>query len=93
MQESSAQDDLLAELLELAGRLNVEVRRLPMGGAGGGLATLRGRRILFVDLDAPTDVQLDVSAQGLARLDLAAALEGVYIRPALRALLEGADRD
>jgi len=79
--------DLLGELLELAEQLGVQVRRASMGGSGGGLATLRGQPILFVDTDAPAEVQLEKSAAGLSRL--ADRIEQIYVRPALRALLEG----
>ncbi len=86
MTDTPAHEDLLAELLELAEQLGVEVRRAALGGAGGGLAVLRGKHILFVDADASGDVQLEKSAAGLSRL--AERLETVYVKPALRALLE-----
>jgi hypothetical protein len=80
------QDELLAELLALAEGLGIEVRRSAMGGDGGGLAVLRGKRILFVDSEAPPEVQLERSAGGLARLSN--ELESIYIKPALRAMLD-----
>ena len=43
---------VLAELLDLAEKLGIEVRRELLGGDGGGLCLLRGRRVLFVDTGA-----------------------------------------
>jgi hypothetical protein len=86
MDEPLEHDDLVAELIDLAGQLGVEVRRLPMGGEGGGLAVLRGKQILFVDTDAPSEIRLEKTAAGLSRL--AGRLEGVFVRPVLRAMLE-----
>jgi len=79
-------DDLLAELLDLAAQIGLEVRHAPLGGAGGGLARLRGREILFVDTDADGAVQLEKTAAALSRL--APRLEGIYIKPAIRAMIE-----
>jgi hypothetical protein len=87
MTPSGQGEELLGELLDLAGQLGLEVRRLPLGGSGGGLATLRGKQILFLDTDADSDVLLDRTAAGLSRL--ADRFESVYLRPAVRALLEG----
>jgi hypothetical protein len=80
-------EQLLGEMIELAEQLGIEVRQSSMGGAGGGLATLRGRRILFVDLDAPVEFRLDRAADGLATLG--DELETIYVRPALRELIGG----
>jgi hypothetical protein len=87
MTPSGQGEDLLGELLELAGQLGLEVRRLPLGGAGGGLATLRGKQILYLDTEADSAMQLERTAAGLSRL--AERFESVYLKPAVRALLEG----
>ena len=77
--------DLLDQLVELVGQLDIEVRRADLGGAGGSLVTLRGREVLFVDTSADPDDQLQRLAPDVARLP---ALENVFIIPELRQLLE-----
>jgi len=72
------------ELLELAARLGVQVRHAHLGGSGGGLATVRGQRVLFVDQDADPEDQLEVVAKAMSRLDL----ENVFLRPDVRELIE-----
>jgi len=42
----------LSWLTELAERLDIAVRYEHLGGDGGGLCTVKSRRMLFVDLDA-----------------------------------------
>ena len=86
MGQAGQGEDLLGDLLELAEQLGLEVRQAPLGGEGGGLAKLRGKEILFVDIDAPGDVQLEKTAAALSRL--ADRLETIYVKPAVRALLE-----
>ncbi|MCG3178950.1 MAG: hypothetical protein BIFFINMI_01280 [Phycisphaerae bacterium] len=84
-QEHADNVRLLEDLLELADPLGVEVRRQAMGGEGGGLAILRGRRVLFIDTDARIEQQLEKSADGLSRL--AGEMETIYVKPAIRDLL------
>jgi len=73
------------EIIDLARRLGVTVRHAPLGGAGGGLATVRGQRQIFVDLDADPAEQLAQTLTALARLD---GLDTVYVRPDVRALID-----
>ena len=74
-------------VLDVFGRLDIEVRHEGLGGAGGGLCTIRGKRVLFVDLDADPATRLETSARALAGL---AELEGLYISPVLRELIDRA---
>ena len=74
------------ELLLLAERLGITVRHAKLGGNGGGLAKVRGRRFLFVDLDADAADQLEQTAKGMAKVE---GLEGIFVRPDVRELLEG----
>lgn len=81
-------DDALAsaELEQLARRLGVEVRReaLPVPG---GLCQLRGRWTLFLDTALSVAEQVEVLVGALRRFDLSQ----VYVRPALRQLLEAGE--
>lgn len=74
------------EMIELARRLGVGVRHAHLGGAGGGLAVVRGRRQLFVDLDSDPEDQLERTARAMA--GLLGELDALYVRPDVRALLE-----
>lgn len=72
------------ELFDLCRRLDIEVRSEHLGGTGGGLCTLKGRRVLFVDLDADQATQFHRSAQSLGGLP---ELDNLYLSPALREAL------
>lgn len=84
MSESSSAFD---ELLALAQRLGITVRHAHLGGGGGGLARFNNQRQLFVDLDAAPDEQLEQTIKALAGVK---GLEGVFIRPDVRQMLDGA---
>ena len=76
--------DAKAELeivLEALDRLDVDVRRERCGGGGGGLCILKGKKIIFVDLDADDVTRLECSLQALAGLPDA---ETLFLPPAIR---------
>jgi len=75
------------ELIEAARRLGITVRHARLGGVGGGLAVLKGKRQLFIDLDALPEDQLDQTVTAMAGV---AELEGVFLRPELRRMIETA---
>jgi len=75
----------LEALCELAEDMGIEVRAEPMGGEGGGLCELRGRRVLFVDTLADLDERYDRTLSALAPLT---ELDQRYLLPELRADLE-----
>ncbi len=76
---------LLTELLDLADRMDIEIRQVYMSGEGGGLCNLRGRSVLFVDTAAPLPEQLARVAEALAGLD---HLEDQYLLPQVREILD-----
>lgn len=80
--DAIAQFDAAVELLE---RLNIDIRREHLGGGGGGLCSLRGRRTVFIDLDADIPTRLERTIRALAELP---ELESAYVTPALRELIE-----
>jgi hypothetical protein len=51
--------DLLAQALDLAGRLGYTVRQEWLAGNGGGGCELKGQKFLFVDLDLSPAEQLE----------------------------------
>lgn len=78
----SAVRDCLMSLLEAHG-VTVRIERLHHGD--GGLCTLRGKLLLFLDAAAPLKDQVDVCAGAvLHTLDI----ETVYVRPEIRQVLE-----
>jgi hypothetical protein len=58
--------ELLGHALDLAGRLGYTVREEWLGGNGGG-CTLKGRKLLFIDLALGPDEQLDQVLDALRR--------------------------
>ena len=71
----------LEALCELAEEIGIEVRAEPMGGDGGGLCELRGRRVLFVDTAADLANRYDHTLAALAPLT---ELDQRYLVPELR---------
>ncbi len=51
--------DLLEQALDVATRLGYAVRQEWFAGCGGGACELKGRKILFVDLDLGPEDRLD----------------------------------
>lgn len=80
--DAIAQFDAAVELL---GRLDIDIRQEHLGGGGGGFCRLRGRRTVFIDLDADIPTRLEQSLGALAGLP---ELESAYVTPALRELIE-----
>jgi hypothetical protein len=76
---------LLTVLLDMAENAGIEVRHEALGGEGGGLCILRGKRILFVDIRALLADRIARTAEALAGLD---ELEDCYILPQVREVLE-----
>jgi hypothetical protein len=66
--------ELLAEALDLAGRLGYELRQEWLGGNGGGACELRGAKILFLDLALGPAEQLDVVLDALRHEPASATL-------------------
>lgn len=75
----------LEALLELAEQLDITVRREPLGGEGGGLCHLRGRRVLFVDTQADLQTRFEKTAAAIAGLP---EVDQHYLLPELREELD-----
>ncbi|NLH14955.1 MAG: hypothetical protein GX455_00095 [Phycisphaerae bacterium] len=77
--------DILDALLELLGNCQVEIRKVPLGGQGGGLCRLRDRVVFFADTDASVGETTALAAQAVRqKLDI----EGVYLRPQIREIMD-----
>lgn len=75
----------LTELLDLAERLGVEVRQVPLDGQGGGICLLRGNLVLFVDTNAVIGDQIAKTAAAMGAIE---GIEDSYVLPEVRELLE-----
>lgn len=75
----------LEELLALAAEIGLEIRREPLGGAGGGYCVLRGKRVLFVDTLADLETRYEKTLAALAPLP---EIDTHYIRPDIREEIE-----
>lgn len=77
----------LERLLEAARQLDIDLRREPMTGEGGGLCRIKGRYVLFVDMLADPITRLERCVEALAGLP---GIDDIYLTPDLRERLEAA---
>lgn len=71
----------LESLLRVAEELEVEVRAEPMGGEGGGMCRLKGRRVLFVDTSADLATRYERTLAAMADLP---DMESWFVPPTVR---------
>jgi hypothetical protein len=76
---------ILDELLALLKDNDIKVRSEPMGGGGGGVCTVKGQSVLFVDTDSSTAERANVCAEAVAKL---VNIETIYLRPEVRRYIE-----
>jgi len=69
-------------LLEAGG---VTIRNEPLGGSGGGLCTVKGEQIFFVDTQAASADGAAICAEAVAKI---LDIENLYIRPEVRQFIE-----
>ncbi|TKJ37085.1 MAG: hypothetical protein CEE38_09285 [Planctomycetes bacterium B3_Pla] len=79
------EQQILEELLALLEANGVTIRNESLGGSGGGLCTIKGRQILFVDTQAPSIVTAAVCAEAVPKV---ADIEQIYIKPQVRQFIE-----
>ena len=72
---------ILEELFGLLESNSVIIRDEPLGGSGGGLCSLMGQRIFFMDTQAPSAVTAAICAITVSQV---MDIEQVYIKPEVR---------
>ena len=78
---------VLDQLMALFESRDVTVRTESLDESPGGLCRINGRHVLILNRHAPPEELLPVCARALGKL---VDLEGVYLRPEVRARLEHA---
>ncbi|MBN1807370.1 MAG: hypothetical protein JW837_19140 [Sedimentisphaerales bacterium] len=76
---------ILEELLALLESNRVAIRDEPLGGSGGGLCSIKGEKIFFVDTQAPYEVVAAICAEAIPKI---IDIERVYIKPEVRQFIE-----
>lgn len=71
----------IEQICKVMTRLDVDVRFENLGGMGGGMCRIKGRRLMILDLDSDELSRLDVAVAAMAELP---ELEGLYLPPAIR---------
>jgi hypothetical protein len=76
---------ILDDLLDLLTSNGITVRKESLGGQAGGYCSVKGQTIFFLDSDASAADSAAVCAEAVAEL---LDTENLYIRPAVRQLIE-----
>jgi len=76
---------ILEELLALLEASGVTIRNEPLGGSGGGLCTIKGENVFFVDTQAASADAAAICADAVLRL---LDIDKIYIRPEIRQFIE-----
>ena len=76
---------ILEELLALLEASNVSIRNEPLGGSGGGLCSIKGKQIFFVDTQAASSDSAALCAEAVAKI---VDIEKVFIKPQVRQFIE-----
>lgn len=79
------EQQILDELLELLQSGGVAVRSEALGGSGGGLCTIKGQKIFFLDTQASSGETAVVCAEAVSKT---VDIDNVYIRPEVRQFIE-----
>lgn len=76
---------ILEELLALLEANGVTIRNEPLGGSGGGLCTIKGKYIFFLDTEAASITSAVMCAEAISKV---ADIEQIYIKPQVRQFIE-----
>jgi hypothetical protein len=77
--------NILDELLVLLEANGVTIRNEPLGGSDGGLCTIKGQWIFFVDTQATSAVSAAICAEAVPKV---VDVEQIYIKPQIRQFIE-----
>jgi hypothetical protein len=70
-----------AAVLEVCSKLSIEVRSERLGGSGGGICKLKGKSIVFIDLDAEPEVRYERLVADLAKVP---QIDTIFLLPEIR---------
>jgi hypothetical protein len=76
---------IVEELLALLEANGVTIRHEPLGGSGGGLCTVKGEHIFFLDTEATSTEMAATCAEAVSKV---VDIETIYIRPEIREFIE-----
>jgi hypothetical protein len=76
---------ILQELLALLEANGITIRNEPLGGNGGGLCTIKGERLFFLDTQAPSMTAAIMCAEAVLKV---VDVEQIYIKPQVRQFIE-----
>ncbi|MHC4637119.1 MAG: hypothetical protein ACYTBP_17035 [Planctomycetota bacterium] len=79
------QQQILEELIGLLEENTVTVRSEPLGGGGGGLCSIKGKNIFFLDTQSSSAELSALAAEAVAKI---VDIENIYIRPEVRMIIE-----
>ena len=75
----------LESVLDVFDRLGIEVRCERCGGGGGGMCTVQGKKMLYVDLDADRITRLERSIEALASTQ---GVDSLFLPPSIREMID-----
>jgi hypothetical protein len=76
---------ILEELLALLESNGVTIRHEPLAGGAGGLCTVKGQHIFFVDTQSSSADVAAIAAEAVAKI---VDIENIYLRPEIRQFIE-----
>lgn len=79
------EQNILEELLVLLEANGVTIRNEPLGGSGGGLCSIKGQCIFFVDTQASSAVSAAMCAEAVLKM---VDVEQIYVKPQVRQFIE-----
>lgn len=79
------EQNILEELLVLLEANGVTIRNEPLGGSGGGLCSIKGQHIFFVDAQASSAVSAAMCAEAVSKV---VDVEQIYVKPQVRQFIE-----
>lgn len=81
---------LIDAIEQICERIDVEVRRAPLGGEGGGLCAIKGQKVLYLDTSADPLTQCEKCLADLASLP---EIDNLHVAPFLREALDRARKE